>query len=87
MDPARLKREFGKHCTFWGGACSTQTTMTFGTVEDVVNEAKERIKVFAPGGGFVFNQIHNIQTGVSPEKIVALYDTGLQYGVPSFYKE
>lgn len=86
MDPYRLKREFGGKCTFWGGACSTQTTMTFGSVEDVVREAQEMINVFAPGGGFVFNQVHNIQAGIAPEKVIALYDTALRCGTPSFYK-
>lgn len=77
MDPRRLKREFGKHLTFWGGGCSTQTTLTFGTVEDVKKEVEEMIGIFAPGGGYVFNQVHNIQTGVSPEKIITLYDTAI----------
>ena len=77
MDPVTLKREFGKNLSFWGGGCSTQTTLSFGTVKDVVKETEEMIRIFAPGGGYVFNQVHNIQTGVSPEKIVALYDTAL----------
>jgi uroporphyrinogen decarboxylase len=78
MDPVRLKREFGKKCTFWGGACNTQTTMTFGSVADVVREAEQMISIFAPNGGFVFTQVHNIQPGVSAEKTVALYDTALR---------
>lgn len=78
MDPGNLKREFGKHLTFWGGGCSTQTTLTFGTVEDVIREAEEMISIFAPGGGYVFNQVHNIQAGVKPEKIEALYDTAIK---------
>ena len=78
MDPVRLKREFGRKCTFWGGGCCTQTTMTVGSVSDVVDEARRMINIFAPQGGFVFNQVHNIQPGVSAEKVVALYDTALQ---------
>lgn len=77
MDPRRLKKEFGKRLTFWGGGCSTQTTLTFGTVKDVIKEVEEMISIFAPGGGYVFNQVHNIQTGVSPEKIISLYDTAI----------
>lgn len=80
MDPKTLKREFGRHLTFWGGGCSTQTTLTFGSVEDVIKEAQEMIGIFAPGGGYVFNQVHNIQAGVAPEKIVALYDTAIKLG-------
>lgn len=75
MDPARLKREFGKDVTFWGGGCSTQTTLTFGSVDDVISEVKELTGIFAPGGGFVFNQVHNIQADIAPEKVVALYNT------------
>lgn len=85
MDPAQIKREFGDKVTIWGGACSTQTTMTNGTIEDIVNEAKEMIKIYAPGGGFVFSQIHNILADISPEKIMAFFETGIKYGVPEFY--
>ena len=85
MDPLTIKREFGKHVTIWGGALSTQTTMTHGSVDDIIREAKEMIRIYGPGGGFVYSQIHNIQADISPEKILAFFDTGLKYGVPSFY--
>lgn len=87
MDPAQIKKEFGDRLTIWGGACSTQTTLTNGSIDDIVREAKDMIKIYAPGGGFVFSQIHNIQAGISPEKILALFDTALKYGVPEFYKK
>ena len=87
MDPLTIKREFGKNVTIWGGALSTQTTMTHGSIDDIINEAKEMIKIYAPGGGFVYSQIHNIQADISPEKILAFFDTGLKYGVPSFYNK
>lgn len=86
MDPVQIKKEFGDKVTIWGGACSTQTTLTHGSIDDIINEAKEMIKVYAPGGGFVFSQIHNIQAGISPEKILALFDTALKYGKPEFYR-
>ncbi|MFV0528523.1 MAG: uroporphyrinogen decarboxylase family protein [Lachnospiraceae bacterium] len=86
MDPVQIKKEFGDKMTIWGGACSTQTTLTHGSIDDIVNEAKEMIKVYAPGGGFVFSQIHNIQAGISPEKILALFDTALEFGVPEYYR-
>ena len=85
MDPEQIKREFGKKVTIWGGACSTQTTLTHGSIEEIIAEAKEMIKVYAPGGGFVFSQIHNIQAGISPQKILALFDTALRYGNKEFY--
>lgn len=79
MEPVRLKREFGKDLTFWGGGCNMQTTATFGTIDDISREVRELIKIFAPGGGFVFNQVHNIQANISPKKIMAIYNTAQKY--------
>ena len=59
MDPRWLKREFGRQIVFWGGGVDTQKTLPFGTPEEVYREVRERIDIFAPGGGFVFNSIHN----------------------------
>jgi uroporphyrinogen decarboxylase len=80
MDPKELKREFGRDLTFWGGGCDTQRVLTFGTPADVEEEVRKRISQFAPGGGFVFNQIHNIQPQVPPENIVRMFETVLKYG-------
>jgi len=80
MDPKELKREFGKDLTFWGGGCDTQRVLSFGTPEDVENEVRQRIYEFAPGGGFVFNQIHNIQPQVPPQNILRMFATALKYG-------
>lgn len=79
MDPIKLKKEFGKHLTFWGGGANMQYTVNTGSIEDIRKEVKELIDIFSPGGGFVFNQVHNIQTNVAPEKIMAIYDTALEY--------
>jgi uroporphyrinogen decarboxylase len=75
MDPVRLKREFGAHLTFWGGGCDTQHTLPCGTPAEVVAEVKRLLDIFAPGGGYVFNQVHNIQADVPPENIVAMLET------------
>lgn len=80
MDPVRLKQEFGKDIVFWGGGCDTQHVLPFGTVEAVEEDVKRRIDVLAPGGGFVFASIHNIQMEISPEKILRLYETAFEYG-------
>jgi uroporphyrinogen decarboxylase len=80
MDPRLLKKEFGKSLVFWGGACSAQTTMTNMGPEKVREEAREMIRVFAPGGGFVFCQDHNIQANIPPENIVALYKAAKDFG-------
>ena len=81
MDPHELKREFGKDLTFWGGGCDTQRVLTFGTPDDVEREVRRRIRELAPGGGFVFNQIHNIQPGVPPENVMRMFETVLAHGV------
>jgi len=73
MDPKRLKDEFGDRLCFWGGI-DTQHTLPFGTPEDVRKETLERIAVLGRSGGYVLNPVHNIQTGVPPENIVAMYD-------------
>lgn len=79
MDPRWLKREFGDKLTFWGGAADTQRTLPFGTPDEVAQEAREMLSIFAPGGGFVFNAIHNIQADVPIENILALYRVGREY--------
>lgn len=73
MDPNDLKREFGKDVVFWGGGVDTQKTLPFGTPEEVYREVRERIDIFAPGGGFVFNTIHNIQGNTPIENVVAMF--------------
>jgi uroporphyrinogen decarboxylase len=80
MDSKKLAAEFGKDIIFWGGGCDTQGVLPRGTVEDVRAEVKRRIDDFAPGVGLVFTQVHNIQPGVPPENIEAMYDAALEYG-------
>ena len=80
MEPARLKKEFGNHLVFWGASVITKV-MEFGTVEAVRTEARETIRLLAPGGGFVFAPIHNIQPGVPAENIVALFETARNFGI------
>lgn len=72
MDPKILKKEVGDRLVFWGGGVDTQKTLPFGTQEEVYNEVRERIDIFAPGGGFVFNAIHNIQANTPVENVVSM---------------
>ena len=73
MDPRTLKREFGKNIVFWGGGVDTQKTLPFGTPDEVYREVRERIDIFSPGGGFVFNSTHNVQSNVPTENLLALF--------------
>ena len=73
MDPEYLKKNYGKDFVFWGGAVDAQHTLPFGTVEEVLREVKENIATFKNGGGYVFNNVHNIQAGVPVENILALF--------------
>ena len=84
MEPRELKREFGDRLTFWGGGVDTQRTLPFGTPEEVRQEVRERIAIFAPGGGFVFNTIHNVQARVPVENLLALYEAVREYGAFSY---
>jgi hypothetical protein len=73
MDPRTLKEKFGGKVTFWGGGVDTQKTLPFGTPDDIRRQVRERIEIFNPGGGFVFNTIHNVQAGVPVENLLAMY--------------
>jgi uroporphyrinogen decarboxylase len=80
MDTRRLKQDFGRDIVFWGGGVDTQRVLPFGKPAEVVDEVKRRIDDLAPGGGFVFAAVHNIQAFVPPENIVAAFDAALEYG-------
>jgi uroporphyrinogen decarboxylase len=81
MDTKALKREFGRDITFWGGGCNSQHVLLFGTPQEVADEVKRRIDDLAPGGGFVFSPIHNVQAGVPPENVVAMFRAAQEHGV------
>jgi uroporphyrinogen decarboxylase-like protein len=74
MDPTELKRKYGSRLVFWGGGVDTQKTLPFGTAEEVREEVLRRCEILAPGGGFVFNSIHNLQAGTPVANIVAMLD-------------
>ena len=80
MDTRRLKKEYGQDIVFWGGGVDTQHVLPFGTPEEVAGEVRRRIDDLAPGGGFVFAAVHNIQALVPPENIVTVFETALEYG-------
>jgi len=74
MEPAGLKRDFGDRIVFWGGGVETQGTLPFASPGEVYDEVRDRIRIFSPGGGFVFNAVHNIQPGTPPENIRAMVE-------------
>jgi uroporphyrinogen decarboxylase len=75
MSPEYLKSTYGKDLTFWGGGINTQKTLCNGTPEEVREETKRNIDIFAPGGGFVFSPVHNIQDDVPIENFIAMWET------------
>jgi uroporphyrinogen decarboxylase len=74
MDASELKREFGRDITFWGGGCDTRDVLPNGTPHQVAEHVRGQVEILRPGGGFVFQQVHNILANVPPENIVAMFD-------------
>jgi uroporphyrinogen decarboxylase len=80
MEPERLKREFGGKIVFWGGGCDTQHVLWREPPEGVAAHVRDRLRVFAPGGGFIFCPVHNVQANVPPENVIAMYDAARAHG-------
>ena len=80
MDPADLKRRFGNRLAFWGGGIDAQHVLPHGTPEEVRRHVRDNLARWKPGGGYIFNNVHNIQAGVPAENIVALFDAAYEYG-------
>ncbi|MEI6568309.1 MAG: uroporphyrinogen decarboxylase family protein [Verrucomicrobiota bacterium] len=80
MDPAALKQRFGENLVFWGGGVNAQQILPRGTPQEVAENVRQNLKAFMPGGGYVFNNVHNIQGEVPAENILALYDTAYENG-------
>jgi uroporphyrinogen decarboxylase len=80
MDPRALKERFGDRLTFWGGAIDAQHILPTASPERVREEVRRNLGAWMPGGGYVFNNVHNLQADVPPENIVALYDAAYEFG-------
>jgi uroporphyrinogen decarboxylase len=78
MDPAGLKRDFGQRLTFWGGGCDTREFLSGGTPNQVRQHVRELISIWRPGGGFVFQQVHNVLADVPAENIVAMFSAAAE---------
>ena len=80
MEPEKIKKEFGKYITFWGGGCNTRDILSNKTPKEVKEDVKRRIEIFSKDGGFVFNQIHNVLANVPPENVIAMLEAAYEYG-------
>ncbi|MFH1265293.1 MAG: uroporphyrinogen decarboxylase family protein, partial [Planctomycetota bacterium] len=74
MDSQALKKDFGDKLTLWGGGCDTHYVLSRGTPGEVRRHVREQLSILKPGGGFVFQQVHNILADVPPENIIAMFD-------------
>ena len=75
-----LKKEFGKDMVFWGGGCDTRYILPYASTKEVKEHVKKNISIMQPGGGFVFQQVHNILANVPPENISAMFEAVGEYG-------
>jgi uroporphyrinogen decarboxylase len=80
MDPVELKREFGRDLVFWGGGVDTQRVLEWGTPAEIRDHVRANVEALAPGGGFVFAAVHDIQATVPPENIMAMWEAWREYG-------
>ena len=80
MDPRTLKDRFGTRIVFWGGGIDSQRVLPFASPETVRDAVRRNVDIFKVGGGYVFNSVHNIQHGVPPQNITALFDAAYEYG-------
>jgi uroporphyrinogen decarboxylase len=83
MEPVALKRDFGDALAFWGGGVDTQGVLPVGTPQQVKDDVWRNVEALAPGGGYVFSPVHNIQADVPPENILAMLEALQEYGVYS----
>ncbi len=80
MDPAELKRRYGRQIAFWGGGVDAQHILPRGTPQEVSANVRQNLQALMPGGGYVFNNVHNIQGEVPAENILAMFDTAYEFG-------
>jgi uroporphyrinogen decarboxylase len=74
MSAGELKEDFGRQLTFWGGGCDTREVLIHGTSAQVREHVRRQIETWRPGGGYVFQQVHNIMADVPPANIVAMFE-------------
>lgn len=80
MEPEKLKKEFGRDITFWGGGVNVLNILNNGTPQQVKDDVKRRLEIFMPGGGYVFNSIHNIMPDHKAENVIAMFEAVDEFG-------
>jgi uroporphyrinogen decarboxylase len=80
MEPKKLKKEFGDRIVFWGGGIDTQHVLPFAKPLEIRESVRKNLEDFKSGGGYVFNSVHNVQYGIPPENIAAMFDTAYEFG-------
>ena len=80
MDAAGLKRDFGDRLALWGGGCDTQWVLSHGSAEEVRRHVRQQVAILSPGGGFVFQQVHNILADVPVENVLAMFEAVSEAG-------
>jgi uroporphyrinogen decarboxylase len=78
MDPAGLKRDFGSRLTFWGGGCDTREVLIKGNPGQVRDHVRRLLDIWRPGGGYVFQQVHNILADIPAPNVVAMFDAVIE---------
>jgi uroporphyrinogen-III decarboxylase len=82
MEAEHLKNTYGGRLVFWGGGVDTQKALPFGTPAEVREQVLRRCEIFAKGGGFVFNAVHNIQAQTPVANIVAMLEAVREFRSP-----
>ena len=80
MDPYLLKKQYGRDLVFWGGGCDSQHVLSHASPEEITRHVRKNVEIFKAKGGYVFNNVHNIQADVQPENIIAMFDAAFKYG-------
>jgi len=79
MDPYALKAQYGEQITFWGGLGS-QSTIPFGTPQEIRDEVDRLCREMGKGGGYILNPSKGLQPETPTENAVAVIESFLEHG-------
>jgi len=72
IPPEVLKREYGKHITFFGGVNTQRLPLI--SPEEVKKEVQKCIETLGEGGGYICGPDHTVNMDVPPENTVAMFE-------------